>query len=43
MPHFVRLPGALMKVARADGPLWLLQQLRTWLQAATLGGDSGCC
>jgi hypothetical protein len=44
MPYFVRLPAALMKVARADGPLWLLQQLRTWLQAATLGGDtaSGC-
>jgi hypothetical protein len=41
MPHLVRLPAALMKVARDDGPLWLLQQLRTWLQAATLGNHGG--
>jgi hypothetical protein len=41
MAHFVRLPAVLMKVARDDGPLWLLQQLRTWLQAATLGSSGG--
>uniref|UniRef100_A0A383W3N2 Uncharacterized protein n=1 Tax=Tetradesmus obliquus TaxID=3088 RepID=A0A383W3N2_TETOB len=43
MAHFVKLPAALMKVARDDGPLWLLQQLRMWLQAATLGSTGGNC
>ncbi|KAF8060629.1 DNA primase large subunit [Scenedesmus sp. PABB004] len=37
MHYFVELPLLVMRAARADGPLWLLQQLREWLQAATLG------
>jgi hypothetical protein len=37
-PYFVQLPMALMKAARADGtPLWVLAQLRAWMQAGTLG------
>jgi hypothetical protein len=35
--HLVQLPAMLMKAARGDVPVWLLRQLRQWMQAATLG------
>lgn len=37
LPHLTQLPVLLMKAARGDVPVWLLAQLRKWLQAATLG------
>jgi hypothetical protein len=37
LPHLVQLPALLMKAARGDVPVWLLRQLRQWMQAATLG------
>lgn len=36
IPYFNKLPYMLMKIARADGPVWLLCHMRKWLQAATL-------
>jgi hypothetical protein len=35
--HLLQLPGVLVKAVRGDVPLWLLAQLRRWMQAATLG------
>jgi hypothetical protein len=37
LPHFTQLPVLLMKAARGAAPVWLLRQLRQWMQAATLG------
>jgi hypothetical protein len=35
--HLTQLPVLLMKAARGEMPLWLLRQLRQWMQQATLG------
>lgn len=37
LPHLTQLPALLMKAARGDRPVWLLRQLRVWMQQATLG------
>jgi hypothetical protein len=37
LPHLTQLPVLLMKAARGAAPVWLLRQLRQWMQAATLG------
>lgn len=37
LPHLTQLPVLLMRASRGDVPVWLLAQLRKWLQAATLG------
>lgn len=37
LPHLTQLPVLLMKAARGDMPVWLLRQLRQWMQQATLG------
>jgi hypothetical protein len=37
LPHLTQLPVLLMKAARGNMPVWLLRQLRQWMQQATLG------
>jgi hypothetical protein len=37
LQSFVQLPAQMMKAARGGAPLWVLRQLRLWLQDATLG------